>query len=87
MEFKNNTDHDIQCPVKDLVLDKHAYHISIRVGETREIPDHSKEEALIMGLTEVKAEEPKVEVEAEESSIAKTKVETKKVKEKKRGNK
>lgn len=87
MKYKNETFEGIKMPVKQPAPFAPNW-LTFKPGETKEVPFGAEEAASLMGLTAVEEtpEETKEEeikhVEAEESSIAETKVETKKVKKK-----
>ena len=74
MKFKNNTSERI----KFCLGYKHGYDwVTVRPGECKDIVDEEEERALIHGLE-------KCEVKAVTSSVGKKKVETKKVKKRKK---
>lgn len=84
MKFKNETKEDVLMPV---ILDKNlpSSKLIIKDGETKEVPSQAIETARSYGLTPV---EEKIlvneNIESEESSISKVKVETKKIKKSKK---
>lgn len=82
MKFKNETKEDVLIPV---IFDKKlpSSKLVIKDGETKDVPDCAIVHAKTVGLTPVE-EIKEVPVEAEESSISKVKVETKKIKKSKK---
>lgn len=78
MKYQNNTSVGVVIPVKMPKLAHELANVAwvkFKPGEIKEVPERATETAEKHGLTKVE-----VEVKAMESSIGKTKVETKKKK-------
>lgn len=75
MKLLNNTEKDLMIPVRMPRNNSGVYqvinHLTVRKGESEDIPEHAVKGAKLMGMTEG--------VKALESSIGKVKVETKKI--------
>ncbi len=80
MNYKNNTDHDIQLPI----LSKRSPsgvvramdHIAVKIGQIVEVPENSIQKAISMGLDKTSE---KIVIVAEKSSIGEVEVETKQI--------